>query len=369
VGLGSASLGLLPLIESEPILKKVAHQPELDGVRGIAVLAVMAFHFSGPFGSAFPYEWLMKLVSTGWAGVDLFFVLSGFLITRILLNTRGRQHFFRNFYARRALRILPVYVLVVGGFFWIALPFAHVHGKITQLSLHEQAWYWLFLENWRVGLNYNDGAEIPHLWSVAVEEQFYLMWSLMVAWFGDRHFVRLTTALIFIFLVLRLVLWQIGTAALFIRQNTFTRMDGLMIGALLAASPRMRTLAARYAPIAFPAGCALLLCFSALTPVLFFTNALAFGCLVARASEGGFSVLRWHVLRSFGKYSYAIYMFHYIVISLLARLRDPFQSRWYGLLILITAVSLSYGMAWLSWQFLEQPVLRLKRLFPQESPG
>jgi peptidoglycan/LPS O-acetylase OafA/YrhL len=107
-------------------------------------------------------------------------------------------------------------------------------------------------------------------------------------------------------------------------------------------------------------------CFPTLTPVLFFTNALAFGCLVARASEGGFGVLRWGILRSFGKYSYAIYMFHYIVISLLQRLGIPFKSRWYGLLILVAATTLSYGMAWLSWKLLEQPALRLKRHFPEE---
>lgn len=341
--------------------QEVARRPELDGVRGIAILAVIMYHFAVPIITLVPYAW--NIVGIGGAGVDLFFVLSGFLITRILLESRGTAHFFRNFYARRVLRIFPVYILVVGGFFLIALPLAHAHGKLTQMGLREQVWYWLFLENWRVGLGFNDGAELPHLWSVAVEEQFYLMWSLVVAFFGGRYFVRITVCLLLVLFLVRQGLAMHGVSEIFLRQATFSRMDGLLAGAALAASPRLRQMASRAAPFVLPIGIVCLLFLPAFS-VVFFTNAIAFATLVARASYGGFKLLRWRVLRSFGKYSYAIYLFHFIIIELLLRLRGRFSPRIFAVFALAVGISLSYGLAWLSWKWLEYPCLKLKRFFP-----
>lgn len=342
---------------------EVARRPELDGVRGIAILAVLAFHFGGPIYYLLPFKWIVTVVTSGWAGVDLFFILSGFLITRILLESRGTAHYFRNFYARRILRIFPVYILVVGAFFWIALPIAHAHGKITQMNYGEQAWYWLFLENWRVGLGYNDGAELPHLWSVAVEEQFYLMWSVIVAFFGGRYFVKISVVLLVLVFIFRLGLYSHGISEEFIRQNTFTRLDGLLAGAILAASPAICRRASKAAPVFLVIGMVLLF-WQHWPKLLFFTNAIAFATLVARAAQGGFKLLRSRVLRSFGKYSYAIYLFHFIIIQLFGRLQGRFARIPWALLALFGGVGISYGLAWLSWRWLEYPCLRLKRYFP-----
>jgi peptidoglycan/LPS O-acetylase OafA/YrhL len=165
--------------------------------------------------------------------------------------------------------------------------------------------------------------------------------------------------------LLRIALWHMGVSELLIARSTVTRLDPLIAGALLAASPRVRALASRFAPAVLLVGCGMLLLFPpAWRTPLYFTNAITFGCLVARASEGKFRWLRSRFLRSFGKYSYAIYMFHYLVLGLLLRLSGRFGPTTFAIVVIVVGTSLSYGLARLSWVCLEHPALRLKRFFP-----
>lgn len=350
-----------PRIDDSPRHDRV---PALDGVRGVAVLLVLIFHFHDLAGDARPYGWLSEAMTRGWIGVDLFFVLSGFLITGILLHSRGRPGYFRNFYMRRALRILPLYICVVGLFF-IALPVLHAHGKDLLVRESDQRWYWLFLENWGMALQAINGGQLAHLWSIAVEEQFYLVWPLLIAIAGGRRFAAWCVAMIVVFFAVRTWLLQHGVSFPFLYFSTITRLDGLLLGSLLAASERIRSLASRFAPALVLAGVIVL----GVMPTgrwafdLMLLCSISAAALVARASYNGFSLLRWSVLRSFGKYSYAMYVFHYLVHGFFLPLQHRFPPRTTVSLSIIAGIAISYAMAWCSWRVLEQPFLKLKRYF------
>ena len=162
------------------------HIPVLDGLRGLAVVLVLLFHLDRLSGAAWPDRVLARLFGAGWVGVDLFFVLSGFLITGILVDTAAQRNFFRNFYARRALRIFPLYyaLLVVG--FAVYPTFAPaIHAdRDWRLFLDGQWWFWSYLANIRLAAVGGAPMNFGHLWSVAIEEQFYLVWPLLLllAW-------------------------------------------------------------------------------------------------------------------------------------------------------------------------------------------
>src|SRR5688572_7114217 len=147
------------------------HIPALDGLRGIAVLIVLGFHI-------FPNH-----VKFGWAGVDLFFVLSGFLITGILLESKGTPNYYRNYLAKRTLRIFPLYYFFLIVFF-IVFPLVGYSDSIYNYDYlsSTQSWYWLYIQNWRIFFDPHYPGEdiISHFWSLAIEEQFYIFWPLVI---------------------------------------------------------------------------------------------------------------------------------------------------------------------------------------------
>lgn len=215
--------------------------PALDGIRGIAVVAVMIFHFF-LFGRMVPARGLDRaaaaVANTGWVGVDLFFVLSGFLITGILFDARGEPRFLRTFYARRVLRICPVYfgVLVV---FFLVLPRLFPSSAAVHANTTGQIWFWTYLSNVQIAL-YGWSASsvyVDHFWSLAIEEQFYLLWPFAVALISRQSLVRTCGVIVGASLLLRIWLHAHGlqTAAFVL---TATRMDSLAIGAALALAVR-----------------------------------------------------------------------------------------------------------------------------------
>ncbi len=168
--MASAATATRPLDSKELVLKRV---PALDGLRGLAILAVVEFHFAeGLTNASRPESAIYNVFRTGWLGVDLFFVLSGFLITGILSNSKGTPGYFRNFYWRRALRIFPPYYA-----------FLFVFGVLYPLARHRPLdapwWHWTYLTNVAIaaGLPVNSCS---HFWSLAIEEQFYLLWPLLI---------------------------------------------------------------------------------------------------------------------------------------------------------------------------------------------
>src|SRR5258707_7301954 len=140
--------------------------PALYGLRGIAVLFVFVFHSIGPLITPMGF-----IAYMGWLGVDLFFVLSGFLITSILLRARDAENYYKVFYARRALRILPLYYLALT----LSLLTTHDH-----YTFRAQIWFWLNLSNLATAFNPMLIPWLSHYWSLAVEEQFYLIWPAVV---------------------------------------------------------------------------------------------------------------------------------------------------------------------------------------------
>ncbi len=208
------------------------HVKALDGVRGLAVLMVILYHmeYLAPRSSLWAKALLAPL-RIGWAGVDLFFVLSGFLITGILLDTRESPNYFRSFYARRALRIFPLYYLVLSGILVLA-HFTSTLNYVLPVS-HDRFFYFVYLNNWWPFLRDTwHGNILGHFWSLAVEEQFYLLWSLCVFAIARRHIRLAALCGIAGALVIRCALFLHGGTTRDVIENTFSRMDALLVGRL-----------------------------------------------------------------------------------------------------------------------------------------
>jgi peptidoglycan/LPS O-acetylase OafA/YrhL len=351
--------------------------PELDGLRGIAVSLVLLFHLQVP------------LFGIGWCGVDLFFVLSGYLITTILLWTKDSPGFFRNFYARRVLRIFPLYFSALSIVFFVALPVAERLHLAHSVPVSEQLWYWLYLSNWR-----NASGHIlyylSHFWTLAIEEQFYLIWPLIVFFLSRRSLIKVCAGTILICLASRCALCWNGAWTEFLHRGTFFRMDDLAWGALLALAatdPQSSLQLKRRGKIGVSlailvlAGILILVGPGALSLPMMSIGYTALGltsaCLVWIASrrsgrlEWSSRILNLGPLRNFGKYSYGIYVLHYPIVILLqlgsGRLAAKFPWAPSNAALLVLRIVLGFGLSYLaallSWNLLEKPFLRLKDRF------
>lgn len=327
--------------------------PALDGLRGLAVLLVLGVHASQPLGwdAATP-------LGAGWLGVDLFFVLSGYLITGILLATRERPGYFRVFYARRVLRIFPLYYLTLGA----ALLAGTLAGR--------EWWYALYLANVSVVRDGWPHAPIQVVWSLAVEEQFYLVWPLVVLLVRPRRALLGVCLLLLLaapFLRVWLIVQGLPVGAYVLAP---ARMDGLAAGALLALLAQRPGGLARIAPVArllLPlAGCSLLgvlrIAGTAYSPPLtqavgYSLAALTFACLLSLTVTARSSPFAWGPLRWCGTISYALYLWHVPSLLLGVQLLGPALGVPLGL-------ALAVGAAWLSGRYLEGPILALKRFVP-----
>ncbi len=367
--------------------------PELDGIRGIAILLIIVVHF-GDYTPTSQSTWVQAVravIGFGWTGVDLFFVLSGCLITGILLDLKGAPRYFLPFYARRALRILPLYYLSVALFFFAVLPLAHALGRGARIHESEQVWYWLYLCNWRIAVDEYAVEPLSHFWSLAIEEQFYLVWPLVVWVVAESRLIWICSAIIAGALALRcLPLSQSlhATYSGFLYALTPYRMDALAMGAAIAVimrNPRLRSRAERWllpallgaliglGTVIFEARSVRPFSFAMGTFGYTFTG-LVFACgvLYALLRQGSDAPLprlfRTLFLRSLGKYSYAMYVIHW-PISLY--LTEWFQSRVHGAdglaaasLCILAGLMISYGLALLSWHLFESRFLNLRTRFP-----
>ena len=162
-----------------PAPRQSRHIPALDGLRGIAILLVV-LHNAPDFPThSSGFIWLAAIVGTvGWIGVELFFVLSGFLITRQLLDSQRSGNYYRAFFGRRILRIFPLYyvALLIG---LVVFPLVFPGAVDSSSPRRDQIWLWTFLFNWAHPFG-TAGFGFSHFWSLAIEEQFYLIWPFVV---------------------------------------------------------------------------------------------------------------------------------------------------------------------------------------------
>ena len=372
--------------------------PPLDGLRGVAILLVMLHHFThyeqttgfdGPVASVLAFCW---------TGVDLFFVLSGFLITGILLDTRGNERYFSTFYARRTLRIFPLYYLIVFLAFVVLPKFPELYSVLAGQAdtppgerVELPQWpYWFYLTNVAIAARGWMHGLLDVAWSLAIEEQFYLVWPLVV-WLCPPRLVALLCVVILVAEpVARIYARAIDYPVLKLFVLTWYRLDGLAIGALLAVAQRRGffPLLDRWVPIIVIACVGgLIVCVIQgghpwwwnrwIQQYGYSLIAIAAGAVLVaainRPADGLWPrLLSQGWLRAFGKYSYALYLIHVPVMRAAGEwlfypgeyetLGSP---RWVTQVIFYCAATApAFALAWLSWRLFEAPILRLKAWFP-----
>lgn len=347
---------------------------ELDGLRALAVLAVVAFHYT--LGTALAN----RVTALGWMGVDLFFVLSGYLITGILLSSRGQAGYFSTFYARRTLRIFPVYFLLLAVYFaaarWGGGPqpagYWTMHAAFLSSTVER-------FHSWSFAAPAFVYAGVTVLWSLSIEEQFYLLWAPVVRWLRPSGLWWFLAAILAAAPLLR---HHMHTAVYPEYRFLPARFDSLAWGALLALAFRQwgaEARALRRGLAVAGAGAAVAVAsllwstggrreslafatygYSALA--VLFAAVLGATVLAAGGSSWPCRALRWSPAQYLGRVSYTVYLVHYPLLLLagagLARWLGPSAG---GILCrdgvaLLAAVVLAGA----SWRWLETPMMRFK---------
>jgi peptidoglycan/LPS O-acetylase OafA/YrhL len=345
--------------------------PALDSLRGVAILSVFMYHaffWSGVrVDSAFAGA-VARLTRPGWLGVDLFFVLSGFLITGRLLDRReaAAGDYYRSFYARRAVRILPLYfatLAVIGSILWWA---AATSAGFIVASV-------FFLPNLAIIAGFWTSAPLAVLWSLGIEEQVYLIWPFLVRAVTARNLARVFMAIAIVEPVLRYATFTAGVLQEEVSIATWLRLDGFAWGGLLALAVRdgRLTLArlagfgggAMLVSVGTAAACLASGSFSRRSGVgsaaQFACADLFFAGLVAAALCRTPGDTRRPLLAQFGRISYCLYLVHQFAFWMFDRLSGVEPPLTLGPLALRAAIVLavSTAMAELSWRYLEGPAL------------
>jgi peptidoglycan/LPS O-acetylase OafA/YrhL len=335
---------------------------------------VMAFHFVGHNQEPL---WFRKLMIFGITGVDLFFVLSGFLITRILLYSKGSKVFFRSFYMRRTLRIFPLYYGFLTIYFFV-LPFLF---STPIPSWSTQSWSWLYLANIPSTFSSISHSGPAHFWSLAVEEHFYLIWPLVVYLCTRRQLYVITLSILALSPMIRagFLAYDIGVYNL-----SITRFDSIVFGALLSLwSTESQTFNTKKLVFGFRA----LLIFLPLVLIplfvqfsgsrsdwlqifkftfipAFYFSLLGF-CLFDPKALWFNRVLSQKHLRNLGKISYGVYVFHPTCYEIVEKFIAP---PW-AVVEWICSFALTVGVAHLSFTLFESPLLKLKERFQYLPPS
>ena len=334
---------------------------ELDALRGLACLAILFHHFK-------PH-----LLPFGWAAVDLFFILSGYLITTIILKNGRQKHFLFHFYMRRGLRIWPIYYLTVltvaAASPW--LPRAYDYAGLPYILTYTQEF----------GLHWSRSAPVfseylLHTWSLAVEEQFYLIWPVLVCMVGRRGVVPLALTL--------------AAAAVFSRSSgmywrvLLTRADGLALGAILAALFTGRKAIREHHAVPKVFAAIGLVAFAYLAVLIGsggmtrpeapprpglsllavnLLGAAVVGLVIYFQGRPGLAVLRRPRLVKIGQLSYGLYIYHYVLMLLSDDIARAFGMGGRPFWREALTVAVIYAVAALSWRYVELPLLRLKDRF------
>lgn len=356
----------------------------LDGLRGIAILMVLCCHFhaildSDPkFDELTPWGFVNKLLLRGFLGVDLFFVLSGFLITSLLFKTSIQNPFksMRHFYIRRILRLFPaLFALLFVSF---------IVSYFEKFPMKEQ-WTttWpaiLFISNWNLKWHFlHIQSDVGHLWSLAVEEQFYLIWPsilMTLRYFRSPRwtYFLVSTSLVALVVIHRFQLWNANEPWLFLYSRTDTRVDSMLVGCLVAFTYRYFQINTRVLKILGAIATIVVLPLAYryaggtqgfLYEGGFTLFAVLFGLIIlacVSCESVGTKLLGSRILKWFGKVSYGLYLWHVIIFRVSER-HFHYGSNSFRV---ATTTLFSLFVTELSWRFIEQPFLRLKNRRYQE---
>ena len=368
--------------------------PALDGIRALAILMVFANHFGGGAHGGRILSFLNDLRTQGWMGVNLFFALSGFLITGILYDTRDDSHFFKRFFARRALRIFPVFLLVVA-LLLLLTPIFRYQWRPGHL------WFLAYVGNlpanqdftlYEVQSGNHPTAKVflGHFWSLFSEEQFYLLWPLVVWRVRDRvKLLWVSGGLSALALLLRgaMVLFcSPGTSERWIFRTLPFQMDSLLLGGMLALLLRgpMAERWGRWCTEIFALSGALLLLEFRLSPSNYspwlFTVGLTLIAvastslvgMMVRAGSGAGRVFGSGPMRVLGRYSYGFYVYHVLFgwawIQFLVLMGQRFHSLAIaGVIALGTNFVTTFVVSMASFELFERRFLAYKGRFEYDA--
>jgi peptidoglycan/LPS O-acetylase OafA/YrhL len=359
-------------------------QPELDGIRGIAILVVLINHCVPLIQPTRFSQYVIRLLTPGWAGVELFFVLSGFLITGILLRTKEATNYFTSFYARRFLRIFPIYYATLSAILLLSIRSMGI-SSILPSSEIQRASYYFYLQNWPVFWTHGffKYSILGHFWSLAVEEQFYVVWPVLM-WLLPEVVLRLF-CLVGPLLALagRVVLVHQFGADFGVMNLTTSRIDGLLIGCFLALQLQRGRSHRAWCISALAIGGGLIAYIAVFhvselsaTGIYMHTLGVTGFALISGAFVG-FSQLRpqfltrilttkW--LMTFGKYSYGMYVYHiplYLTVETATYafgwpMQMPLQ---YALPYGAVLIALTFGISRTSFILFEERFLTMKGRF------
>jgi len=373
-------------VDSRRVRELPSNVSALDGIRGLAILQVVLGHLhysvsTDPyFLDVTPWSFVNRSLEPAFLGVDVFFTLSGFLITSLLLrdlssrrtNRSSIPSLLKRFYARRALRLLPaLYVLVAISWvvvLWEGSPLAS-QWETTGAAL-------LYVTNWHLVVGplfteFGPNGDIGHLWSLAIEEQFYIVWPLVLI--GLLTLRTRPRALLVIFAVLvaligvhRIHVFDTSSTWVGAYVRTDTRIDSMIVGAFFAVVYRHYRPHPRVVSILATVGLVGILWIKYAIPHSpeifrsgFTVIAICTGVCVLAGAQGDWvfsRVLTWRPLVSLGKVSYGLYLYHHLVFIVVGRhvTSGPNSVR------IVLAVAAAAVLTWASWRFVEQPFLRLK---------
>lgn len=353
------------------------HIPQLDGIRGLAILLVISFHYWGN----------IAVFSFGWCGVDLFFVLSGYLITSRLIALQQQKNSLKKFYINRALRILPLYYLTLL-IFYVGFNLLVKKQNFFLFNFYNHNWlsFGLFCQNWSL-IFYHGVKEnfLDHFWSLAVEEQFYILWPFFLYTFWNKkYFYKLVFVIIILIIITRSLIyikypeWSDYRHYFY---NTFCRMDAFLIGGCLFLLQKENK-AKQYTRYCFAAVIILIL-------GIYFTGnaggianpfistagftliAIMFAGLIYAASSNSLKLIsiifnyRW--LKFIGKISYGLYIFHWIVLRILELKMEQELVRYFHFnsaiahaMSLFVCLAISYFISVISYFYFELYFLKRK---------
>ena len=386
----------------------LSHMPAIDGLRGVAILLVMIHHLTPAVSGNAMTRRMLEVAHTGWIGVDLFFVLSGFLITAILLRTRKSEDYFLNFFARRTLRIFPLYYVTLGILILglpVALKVPYLGDflntwfyKVTRdlpVMLDGQGWLWAYGANLKIALEGERWGAVNHFWSLAVEEHFYLVWPVVVYFCSREKLIRVCLGCILAAPILRGMLMAAGFDSVVPYVLTPCRVDSLAIGGLMAVLVTMPGGLKLWTPrVGFLAGLAtvalvaMVIYYGRLHRDDFLTSFLGYSMLAlvscylvlvtAGITAGSVAcrIVANPVLSSFGKYSYGLYVTHMLFTGAFSKLfpwdglRQLTGSYQMAIVInCVLSIGCSWVIAWLSFHLMEKHFLRLKSFFDYRRPA